>query len=144
VERSGQVRGQHEARLLRQHHVSNNALRSQFLPPNEFAPSTARKDVGLAAVLQPDMFDVCCLKRYARTSGKSHCLAVIRKPGATQAGSIPSQVRKGEPYPKAVSQMHPREERGYRKSRRCSERPAGPRRRCLLRDAAELRGAGEP
>jgi hypothetical protein len=36
------------------------------------------------------MFDVCCLKRYAQTSGKSRCLAVIRKPGAAQAGSIPS------------------------------------------------------
>jgi hypothetical protein len=61
-----------------------------FLSPNEFAPGTARKGVRLAAVLQPDMFDVYCLKRYAQTSGKSRCPAVIRKPGATYAGSIPS------------------------------------------------------
>ena len=39
--------------------------------------------------------------------------------------SIPSWVRKEGPYPRAVSQMHPREERGYSKCRRCSERPRG-------------------
>jgi hypothetical protein len=46
------------------------------LSPNEFAPSTARRGVGLAAVLQPDRFDVCCPRRYAQTSAKSYCLAV--------------------------------------------------------------------
>lgn len=68
-----------------------------------------RKNVGLAGVLQPDMFDVCRLTRYAAQQTLA-CSA--RRARA----SIPSSVRKGERYPKAVSQMHPREERGYRKS----------------------------
>jgi len=37
-------------------------------------------------VLQPGMFDVCCLTRYAQASAKLRCPADIREPGAMREG----------------------------------------------------------
>ena len=74
------------------------------------------------------MFDVCCLTRYVQTSGMFRCLADIRKPGGTR-GQYPTVGSQEQPDPRAASQMHPREERGYNRLhklhrlRRSSERP---------------------
>jgi hypothetical protein len=45
----------------------------------------SREEVGLAGVLQPDMFDVRRLRHYAQTSGRFRRLAGASMLGATRA-----------------------------------------------------------